>query len=176
MIKKEFTSISSDNNLFDLEHIVRVSMKAANISKEEQYARVEAYLRKKHPNASPGVFPTLTAMFISSDMAFKHFCEMMDALNCDLMISVRLPLRANLHPPIWDKSINELDMPVRVTNILRDRESIYSIGQLISHSSNSLMKIPGFGHSALAYVTEAVTKAGLALGTKTNGWTPPKEE
>lgn len=59
-------------------------------------------------------------------------------------------------------SIVSLDIPTRILYKLADAE-IRTIGQLVSHSTASLMKINRIGVAAIAEIKKQIAYAGLTL-------------
>lgn len=60
-------------------------------------------------------------------------------------------------------SVEELDLPVRITNALKAIE-IDTIGKLLSTSPNHLMKAKNLGAKSLTLISEKLTERGLSLG------------
>lgn len=60
-------------------------------------------------------------------------------------------------------SVEELDLPVRITNALKAIE-IDSIGKLVSVPKVTLMKAKNLGTKSLGLISEKLTERGLALG------------
>ena len=66
------------------------------------------------------------------------------------------------------KSVEELELSVRVANILR-RLGIHLVGDLVSCGELDLLRSKNFGLKSLYEVKEALAKMGLALNTKIPG-------
>lgn len=60
-------------------------------------------------------------------------------------------------------SVEELDLPVRITNALKAIE-IDTIGKLLSTSPNHLMKAKNLGAKSLNLISEKLSERGLSLG------------
>lgn len=60
-------------------------------------------------------------------------------------------------------SVEELDLPVRITNALKAIE-IDTIGKLISVAPSQLMKAKNLGAKSLTLISEKLTERGLSLG------------
>lgn len=60
-------------------------------------------------------------------------------------------------------SVEELDLPVRITNALKAIE-IDTIGKLLSTSPNHLMKAKNLGAKSLNLISEKLAERGLSLG------------
>lgn len=60
-------------------------------------------------------------------------------------------------------SIEELDLPVRITNALKAIE-IDTIGKLVSYPKTNLMKAKNLGTKSLGLISEKLAERGLALG------------
>ncbi len=60
-------------------------------------------------------------------------------------------------------SVEELDLPVRITNALKAIE-VDTIGKLLSVSPNQLMKAKNLGAKSLTLISEKLSERGLALG------------
>jgi len=190
MKPKTFQSISSDNNLFDYDHLVRVMVKEMGMTFEEHTNRITAHLRKKHPEAPEYLLSALMAAFITAEMTPGHFMEMMDALGCAVSITITPPILAGdrpeskttsadtvpkvfSYPALWDESIDVLDLPLRATNVLRHLGEIEFVGQLVRKKPEDLMKIRSFGNVLLQHVHTALREQGLKFATDTTGWMSP---
>lgn len=78
------------------------------------------------------------------------------------------------YPDIWDSSIGELNLPIRVQNCLLHGNDIRYIGQLIKLRDHQLRRTFGIGKLFYGTIVEALAEKSLMLGTDVDGWEPPK--
>ena len=70
-----------------------------------------------------------------------------------------LRLEPAVYKSDFDRSVDTLDLPVRLSNTLL-KENILTVGDLIKCDEINLMKLPGFGGNSLKYVRAAVAEYG----------------
>jgi DNA-directed RNA polymerase alpha subunit len=182
MNQKVFNSISSDDNLFDFESIVRMTMRDMQMDEDEQLTRVKAYMKKRYPKMMDKVLPVMAKAFIAREMNYHHFLEMMDALGCAISIVVTKPivaghpneLLAGTHPPVWDKRVYELDLHARWMNVLIANNIEY-LGQLIWYSEDNILRLPNMGNAGMLRLKTAMKMHGLVFSTDTGDWKTPEQ-
>lgn len=76
------------------------------------------------------------------------------------------------YPAIWDQPLDFLDMPIRVTNVLKGENILY-IGELIKLSHNDVLRISNMGRVGAGHLIEALKPHKLDLGTNTGDWKAP---
>ena len=69
------------------------------------------------------------------------------------------------NPAPLDFVLDALDIPVRITNALRN-EDIQTLEQLLQKKPNELLRLPNFGNKSWADLNEAVKKIGHSLPSK----------
>ena len=77
--------------------------------------------------------------------------------------------------PVWLRPVDDLELTVRSANCLKS-ESIFYIGDLITHTENELLKTPNLGRKSLGEIKAVLEARGLTLGTKLEHWPPPDLE
>jgi DNA-directed RNA polymerase subunit alpha len=73
------------------------------------------------------------------------------------------PSSSFLSDDVMKASVEELDLPVRITNALKAIE-IDTIGKLVTVSPSILMKAKNLGAKSLTMISEKLAERGLALG------------
>lgn len=73
------------------------------------------------------------------------------------------PVSSILSDDVMKASVEELDLPVRITNALKAIE-IDTIGKLVTVSPSILMKAKNLGAKSLTMISEKLAERGLALG------------
>lgn len=94
-------------------------------------------------------------------------------MTCDISIVIPEPSKKKTYPEAyWDMKIDELDIPVRATNVLK-ADLKYYIGDVVQLKYNDLLKIPNLGRVSANRIRDAVTNFGLKLDTNTGDWKAP---
>lgn len=70
------------------------------------------------------------------------------------------------------RSVDDLELSVRSANCLKNA-NIRFIGELVVRSEAEMLKTKNFGRKSLNEIKEILTKMGLGLGMKIEGWPPP---
>lgn len=161
-----FSSISSDNNLFDFETMLNRIKRKADISSEQYTRMVREYIHRKYPNLSGIEQGAVVALFLTADMTYKHFVESLDAMGMTMTVSVDLCLT---NPPMpentfFNTDINQLDLPIRVTNSLRYAGGINTYGDLVKLDEKKVMRIKNFGDAAWHVLEKAMREKKLHFG------------
>lgn len=82
--------------------------------------------------------------------------------------------RDNKIPTLNDnlfRSVDDLELSVRSANCLKNANIRY-IGELVIRSEAEMLKTKNFGRKSLNEIKEILTKMGLGLGMKVDGWPP----
>lgn len=69
------------------------------------------------------------------------------------------------------RSVDDLELSVRSANCLKNA-NIRFIGELVVRSEAEMLKTKNFGRKSLNEIKEILTKMGLGLGMKIDGWPP----
>lgn len=69
------------------------------------------------------------------------------------------------------KSVDDLELSVRSANCLKNA-NIRFIGELVIKSEAEMLKTKNFGRKSLNEIKDILTKMGLGLGMKIDGWPP----
>lgn len=69
------------------------------------------------------------------------------------------------------RSVDDLELSVRSANCLKNANIRY-IGELVIRSEAEMLKTKNFGRKSLNEIKEILTKMGLGLGMKVDGWPP----
>jgi hypothetical protein len=170
-MNKIFTSLSSDNNLFDFESILKRIRKEMNVSDEDYVAKIRTYLMQKHPelkSAGEATQATATAMFMMAAMTFNLFLEALDALGVKLELNAVFPEAAPVQQsPIelfLARRIDCLDLPLRVINVLRHSGDVENYGELVKLDKTKVMRMIGMGPGGWAHLEQAMKDSGLYFG------------
>jgi DNA-directed RNA polymerase subunit alpha len=71
------------------------------------------------------------------------------------------------------KTVDELELSVRSANCLATANIRY-IGELVQKTEQEMLNTKNFGRKSLKEIQDVLTKMGLRLGMKMDGW-PPRE-
>lgn len=74
-----------------------------------------------------------------------------------------------------NRRVDELELSVRSANCL-EHATIRYIGELCQKTEAEMLKTKNFGRKSLNEIKEILSEMGLNLGTKIEGWIPPKED
>lgn len=85
-----FNSISSDDTLFDFDHIVNKIRKSKDIGNHKFLEKVREHFQKKFPHMNGVEQSVVVASFMVLEMDYKKFIETMDILNAKMSINVIL--------------------------------------------------------------------------------------
>lgn len=69
------------------------------------------------------------------------------------------------------RSVDDLELSVRSANCLKNA-NIRFIGELVCRSEAEMLKTKNFGRKSLNEIKEILSKMGLSLGMKVDGWPP----
>lgn len=85
-----FTSISSDNVLFDFDSIIRRVKKQAGITEEQVMIKCREYFQKQYPHASPEERMFMVAGYLTSAMSYDKFVVTLDMLGANLNLNITM--------------------------------------------------------------------------------------
>lgn len=77
---------------------------------------------------------------------------------------------------ILDSTLEFLNLRQRAFNVLTGKGNVRYVGELVSQSSQRLLKIPGMGRNSMNEIQEALGEHDLYLEMDLDGWTPPSKE
>ena len=187
MNNKTFGSISSDNNVFDLGHIFRRTMKDMEFTQDMFVLKVREYFKAKMSYLNELEMANIVTSFLTAEMTFERFQQSMDILGCGIDITIKMPVKklseraaeTGQRPPqylFWDKSIDELMLTVRASNVLKANNVEY-FGQLVALPENEVRRFVNMGPVTFKHLKSAMREHGLDFGTDVKGWEPvdPKE-
>ncbi len=75
--------------------------------------------------------------------------------------------------PVYQKTIDELELPVRSLNCLK-AEQIFYVGELVQRSEMDLLKAPNLGKKSLIEIKTALAQFDLHLGMRLDNWEKPE--
>ncbi len=129
-----------------------MEMSMSNTPEEDEIARLRTCIAGKrgHIDALVEQIWTLEGRLVTLDPDYKLGPSMVPKDICDL-------------------SIEGLNLPLRVSNILKGNKIEY-IGDLIQCTEVNLACVPNLGRRSLDDVKEALAQRRLGLGTKLGGW------
>ncbi len=78
-------------------------------------------------------------------------------------VAPELPVLSKVSDDVLNASVEELDLPVRITNALKAIE-VDTIGKLLSVNPSQLMKAKNLGAKSLTLISEKLGERGLSLG------------
>lgn len=187
---KTYTSISSDNNLFDLNMIVNQMIKHICGDKSDYLKKVRTYFVHMYPSMTKEELGAMVAIFINKEMAYPHFLEVMDVLGQHISIHIggaqHIPNAApdglfqalapegsvadeDTHAPIrisdrLKEDILTLDLDKRSINVLRHGGNINTLFDLVTKTPGALRKIHGAGVNTVAGIIKAMEKMDIHFG------------
>lgn len=168
--QQNFTSISSDGNLFDFDNMFRRVLKDRGISEEEFMNRMRQHVRLAFPAVTEAELAGICASHLVRVSSFDKFREAMDILGLDIAFVINT--KPSPFPEAWNTHLRDTGMDTRVLRTLLGEKFFY-LGQVISKKQDDLIRLPKFGHAALIETIATLTKYGLKLGTDTGKWYPP---
>lgn len=178
--KKTFGSISSDNNVFDLEHVFRRIAKEMGITDATFVEKLRVHYTAKFPYLNDAEQAIFVARFLTGEMTFDRFQVAMDVLGCKMDIVVHHPVKSlkeqmqetGVRPPQFlylDQHVVELDLPARFTNVLLANE-IETFGQLVQKTENEVRRFVNMGQVGMTKLREAMRAHGLSFEMDVKGW------
>lgn len=174
----EFKTISSDDNLFDFEMIVKKVRKAMGLSDEQYITKIRQYFEKKFPSMSGMEHASIMGAFIMTEMSFKHLCDILEVLGVPLSLNVVVDVPGSpMQEPIpVTGDVNLMDAPIailydkglptRILNCLRYPGQIRTIGELVRTDKETIMKIRNMGVIGTNKLLDVLKPLGLTLGMK----------
>jgi DNA-directed RNA polymerase subunit alpha len=108
-----------------------------------------------------GTITPLEAVNKASQVLAGYFRQVYEPMEEDEVEEVKTP--SFMTDDLMKSSIEELDLPVRITNALKAID-IDTIGKLTSTAPTLLMKAKNLGAKSLTLITEKLTERGLSLG------------
>lgn len=86
-----FDPISSDSNMFDYELIIRRTKAAMQLNDQKWLELVREHFSKKFPHMSDVERSTAVALFMTTEMDFKHFAATLDILKVKIQFNLNVP-------------------------------------------------------------------------------------
>jgi hypothetical protein len=74
----------------------------------------------------------------------------------------------------FDRLIDNLELSVRSTNVLRN-DKIEYVGELVQRSESQILRMPNGGRKSLNEIKESLAQLGLYLGIELGNWVPPNQ-
>ncbi len=108
-----------------------------------------------------GTISPLEAVQKSAQILAKQFRQVYDPEEVDVVES-SAPASSFITDDVLKASVEELDLPVRITNALKAIE-VDTIGKLTTVSPSQLMKAKNLGAKSLNLISEKLAERGLAL-------------
>lgn len=108
-----------------------------------------------------GTIAPLDAVNKAAQTLSNYFRQVYEPVEEDEVEEVKTP--SFMTDDLMKSSIEELDLPVRITNALKAID-IDTIGKLTSTPPTLLMKAKNLGAKSLTLITEKLTERGLSLG------------
>ncbi len=107
-----------------------------------------------------GTIAPIDAVKKAAEILSEYFKQVYNPLEAEEVVAVPTTTASD---DLLKASIEELDLPVRITNALKAIE-IDSIGKLLTTSQGQLMKAKNLGAKSLSLISEKLTERGLSLG------------
>lgn len=174
---KTYTSISSDNNLFDLNLIVSRTIKHVCGDNAAYLTKVREYFNKRYPTMTGVEHAAMVAGFVTKEMSGSHLLEVMDVLgqSVTIHISGATPVQPDsdtdedASSPIrladrLAQDISVLDLGKRGLNVLRHGGNIYTLFDLVTKTSADILKIHGLGDTLMTAIYVAMQKIDIHYG------------
>ena len=160
-INVEFTSLSDMATFtkFINDSLVPPTQKQKTISSIQS----ELTALKESKDKSDVENEKLKALLVRAYERLKIADPKGETANYDMKQPVKQPKKQDIALDVLKKKIKELDLTVRSHNCLAS-ENIYTIGDLVSKTTNELLKIPNLGRKSIKEIEEVLAnKFGLTL-------------
>lgn len=108
-----------------------------------------------------GTITPLDSVLKAAEILSGYFKQIYEPAQDDVVESSQVP--SFLSDDLLKSSIEELDLPVRITNALKAIE-VDTIGKLLNIPSSQLMKAKNLGAKSLNLISEKLSERGLSLG------------
>jgi DNA-directed RNA polymerase subunit alpha len=108
-----------------------------------------------------GTLTPLEAVNKASQILTGYFRQVYEPIEEEEVVESSSP--SFMTEDLLKSSVEELDLPVRITNALKAIE-IDTIGKLLTVSPSHLMKAKNLGAKSLTLISEKLTERGLSLG------------
>lgn len=108
-----------------------------------------------------GTMSPMQAVEKSAEILSGYFKQVYEPLEDDEVVETNTP--SFMSDDLMKSSVEELDLPVRITNALKAIE-VDTISKLITVPSSSLLKAKNLGAKSLNLISEKLAERGLSLG------------
>lgn len=164
----DFSSISSDDNLFDFDMIIRKIRKSMGITEEQYLNKVREHFAKKYPSMNDLEKATVVASFLIAEVTFKRLAETLDILGVSLTLNTTFdtPAKADGKTKLLDMtlvSVPDFHLSGRMLAILEDN-GITTLRQLVTLTEEEALKLRHISAQGVDCIKGGLENIGLHFG------------